>query len=452
MVVGGLLFSLAAVACVTSGVTSDPPRADSERGGSQSGGAASSEAPATTAGDSANPSCEVPPGEPFVGEPRVELTDLGGSNGVSVAGAVYPHPDYEGNPWSQWGQGIVLPDGRFYSAIGDHIGPDGNSYIYEYDPGTGDLAMVGDVLSYVDHQAGSWGYGKIHGQMVAGPCGEVYISTYWGTYREIRFDASYSGDILMRLDPNGHTLTSLGVPMERLGTASLAGSAQHGLVFGEAVDPVLKQDSIDRGPFFVFDMMAEETVFVGPEEPHVGYRAMIVDEEGKAYYSIGGGELAVYDPETNELGTHPHALPGDWLRAATPPGPDGSIFGVTRDPDTFFVMRPSGEIESLGAAEGYTASMALSPDGAHFYYMPHAHGGAWEAGSPLIRVDTSTGEQEVVVELNPIVEESLGLTVGGTYNIAISPAGDTIYMGANAGTVGSDSTFEEVVLLVIHLP
>ena len=24
----------------------------------------------------------------------------------------YPHPGYEGNPWSQWGQGLVLDDGR----------------------------------------------------------------------------------------------------------------------------------------------------------------------------------------------------------------------------------------------------------------------------------------------------------------------------------------------------
>ena len=36
--------------------------------------------------------------------------------------------------------------------------------------------------------------------------------------------------------------------------------------------------------------------------------------------------------------------------------------------------------------------------------------------------------------------------------MAVSPAGDTIYMGANAGPLGADDGFGEVVLLVIHLP
>ena len=34
-----------------------------------------------------------------------------------VTGVVYPRPDYDGNPWSQWGQGVVLPDGRVISAV-----------------------------------------------------------------------------------------------------------------------------------------------------------------------------------------------------------------------------------------------------------------------------------------------------------------------------------------------
>ena len=36
-----------------------------------------------------------------------------------------------GEPWSQWGQGVVLDDGRFISAVGDHRGRDGNAYVYE---------------------------------------------------------------------------------------------------------------------------------------------------------------------------------------------------------------------------------------------------------------------------------------------------------------------------------
>ena len=406
----------------------------------------------TTGTTPASSGCDIPPGEPFVGGPTVDLVDLGGSEGVRVEGVRYPRPDYEGNPWTQWGQGIVLPDGRFVSGIGDQLGPDGNSYLYEYNPEAGTLTMLGDILSYVDHVPGTWGYGKIHGQMVSGPCGEIYFSTYWGSYRGLEFEGDYRGDILFRLDPYDRTLSPLGVPVDLHGQASLASAPTLGLVFGESIDPVLKEQGVDQGPLFVYDVQQEKIVFLGPESPHVGFRSILVDSRGRAYYSVGDGELAIYDPESGELDTHPATLPGNWLRAVTEVADDGSVYGVTREPDAFFALRPNGEIVDLGEAEGYTTSIALTPDGDHFFYMPIAHGNAWKLGGALTRVNTSTGRQEVVVKLNPLVEEGLGLTVGGTYNVAVSPDGKTVYVGANVSPLGDDSGFGEVVLLVIHLP
>ena len=396
--------------------------------------------------------CDLPAGEPFVGGPSADLIDLGLVNGVRVEGVRYPRPDYDGEPWTQWGQGIVLPDGRFLSAIGDQLGPDGNSFLYEYDPATGSVATLGDVLSYVNHEPGTWGYGKIHGQMVAGPCGAVYFSTYWGSYRGLEFAGEYRGDVLFRLDPYGRTLAALGVPVDLHGQASLASSPSHGLVFGESIDPIIKGEGIDQGPFFAYDVQREEVVFLGPESPHVGYRSILVDTRGRAFYSIGNGQLAVYDPDTGAVETHPSTMPGEWLRAVTVVASDGSVYGVTREPDAFFVLRPDGKMEDLGEASGYTTSLALSSDEEHFFYMPNAHGNAWELGGALTRVSTSNGQQEVVVELNRLVEDGLGLTLGGTYNVAVSPEGKTVYVGANASPVGDDSGFGEVVLLVVHLP
>ena len=43
-----------------------------------------------------------------------------GPDRAGVEAVVYPRPDYEGRPWSQWGQGFALEDGRFLSAIGDN--------------------------------------------------------------------------------------------------------------------------------------------------------------------------------------------------------------------------------------------------------------------------------------------------------------------------------------------
>lgn len=396
--------------------------------------------------------CDLPEGQPLVDGDSAELVELGEVGGATISAAIYPHPEYEGNPWSQWGQGIVVEDGRFFSAIGDHLGIDGNSYVYEFDPSSRELTMVGDVLGFVDHVPGTWGYGKIHSQMVPGPCGEIYFSTYWGTFRQIEFQGNYTGDLLFRLDPYGRTMAPLQVPVEFHGQASLGAAPERGLVYGEAVDPVLKNDEVDRGPFFVYDVVNEEVVFTGPDEPHVGYRSILVDAEGTAYYSIGESKLASYVPDTGELVTAEFTLPGNWLRAVTNPSPDGSVYGATVDPDAFFALRPDRTIEDLGAAVEYTTSLGLSPDGSQIYYMPGAHGYSAEWGSPLISVDTVTGEQRTIAELNEIVETELGYTVGGTYDIAVSPSGETIYMGVNANVVGGDGTFGEVLLLVIDLP
>ncbi|MCI0426043.1 MAG: hypothetical protein L0Z47_09395 [Actinobacteria bacterium] len=412
----------------------------------------------TQAGDTEAPDeesvagCAFAQGEPLTREVSVPLSHLGESNGVRVEGALYPRPEYEGNPWSQWGQGLVLGDGRFLSAIGDHRGSDGNSFIYEYDPQSGRLTLLADVLSHTDHDPGTWGYGKVHGQLVSGPCGEVYFSTYWGTTSGLEFEGNYRGDLLFRLDPEAMTMSPLGVPIEFHGQASLASDPQSGLVYGESVDPIERARGNEVGPFFAYDVRQEEVVYRGPDSPHVGYRNMIVDQIGRAYYSIGDGRLAVYDPATSSISELDGRLPGEWLRASTLPGPDGRVFGVTVEPDSFFALSSDGSIEELGEATGYTTSLALAPGGEAFYYLSEAHGQAWRSGAPLMRVDTTTGRQETLVELNPLVERGLGHIVGGSYNLAVSADGDSVFIGVNASPPGDDSGFGEVILLVVHLP
>jgi hypothetical protein len=165
---------------------------------------------------SSSAACQQAPGDPW-GDPEMvasATTVLEDGDAVEkVEAVVYPHPDYEGDPWSQWGQGVVLPDGRHLSAIGDHLGPDGNSYVYEYSPSDRELMLITDVLGRTDHEQGTWGYGKIHGQMVLGDCGEVYFSTYWGTNDGLTYEPPYTGDLLFRLQPDARSIANLGVPV-----------------------------------------------------------------------------------------------------------------------------------------------------------------------------------------------------------------------------------------------
>ena len=378
------------------------------------------------------------------------MVTLADDDGLVVRAAVYPRPDYEGNPWSQWGQGVVLDDGRFISAIGDHIGPDGDSFIYEYDPSDDRLTQISDVLSLTDHQDGEWGYGKIHAQMVAGPCGEVFAATYWGTVGDLVYEGNYHGDVLLRLDPEERTVENVGPIAEGHGVPSMAGWAEGGLLYAEAANPELFDPQ--RGMFVALDMATGEQVFATPDdEDHRGFRAMAVDGEGRVMFSRADGRLARWDPVSGELTDLDVTLPGIFLRASTPPASDGTVYLVTQDPNVLFALEPDGELRELGELDGYTASIAVAPDGSRLWYVPHAHGGAAEVGTPVIEVDTDSGGQHTLVELDPLAQEALGLSLGGSYNIAVDPGGTRLYVGLNAAEVGAEDLFGEVVLVVVEL-
>lgn len=408
------------------------------------------ETPATTAATTAAGCSPEPEGIPFQEAVTATATTLlERSDGLVVEAVMYPHPAYEGRPWSQWGQGVTLADGRHFSAIGDHQARDGNSYVFEYDPATSTLTGIGDILTMVDHQDGAWGYGKVHAQMVQGACGEIYFSSYWGSRRNIEFADGYEGDILFEIDPDGRTITPHRVILSEHGVPSMAASPDGTLLYAEAVDPLIAEQN--QGAFVVLDPDDDSIVFVDERTDHTGFRSIAVDREGRAYYSVGGGRLAVYDPATNEAGEVSATLPGEFLRAATGPAPDGTIYGATRRPDAFFALSPDGGIRDLGLARGYTTSMALSPDGSTFFYVPDAHGAAWQSDTPLVAVDTATGEDRVIVELDPLARDAFGIHLGGTYNITIDPSGTRLYIGMNAGSAEDDG-FGEVVLVIVDLP
>jgi hypothetical protein len=377
-----------------------------------------------------------------------------------VALVRYPRPDRAPggtNPWSQWGQALVLRDGRVLSAMGDHQGRNGNSYVFVYDPETKRLTRFGDVLSHVDHRDGAWGYGKIHGQIVAGRCGEAFFATYWGSPTGLEYGDGYTGDLVFRIDTSTLSIEPLGVPVPEHGVPSLAGFGRDELVYGEAVDPHSGEArDQQRGELFVYDTVKRKTIFRSSDRTNALFRNIMIDGRGRAYVADADGKLLVYEKGASELRPAGVQLPGGgWLRASTKPAPDGTVYGVTQglDEDSYwlFALQPDMAVRSLGKARGYTASLALDARGSRLYYVPGAHGDSYETGTPVMAVDTRTGEQDVLVELNRLAEDELGLTLGGSYSVAFDAKRRVLYVGLNAG-VSRDDPWGEVALAVISLP
>lgn len=430
---------LVATACGSPAPTATPEPA-------ATAGATASARPAASGGGSECPS--VRPAAPKGETATAKVLAEGTNQAPRVSGVVYPRPQHEGNPWSQWGQGIVLPDGRFLSAIGDHQGVDGNSYLYVFDPQGGELTRFSDVATPLGHRRGGFGYGKVHAQMVQPNCDEVIVATYWGTRKGLKYGGGYTGDHLMSVDTATLQVTDLGVPVPNRGITSLG--AHGDLVYGEAVDPEGRpgDDNDDTGTFFVFDTQSRKVTYAKDDTRHIGFRNMAVDGDGRAYLAMKDGGLLRYEPG-GELVEHDQRLPDGWLRASTVPTEDGTVYAVTRQPERYVAILADGSIDDLGAASGYIASMALSQDGSEFYVIPGAHGDSWEKGTPLLAVDVETGREREVVRLAPLVQKGLGLTPGGTYNIAVDRATGRIFVGLNAGTT-SDEPWGEVVLVTVE--
>ena len=94
--------------------------------------------------------------------------------GVTVAKApppvdflFFPGQDYPGKPWSVWGDSIVA-NGKYYASIGDHLAPQGNAFVYEFDPEKKSFRLLLDLRRLLALPEGHYTPGKFHSRLDLG--------------------------------------------------------------------------------------------------------------------------------------------------------------------------------------------------------------------------------------------------------------------------------------------
>lgn len=383
-------------------------------------------------------------------------------DGVTIARAAptidfvyYGEQTYPGKPWSVWGDGCVA-DGKYYSAVGDHLAPRGNAFLYEYDPQTKSLRTLVDVKKLLDLPEGHYTPGKIHSRVDVGRDGYLYFGTHRGSTRVTTDEHHYMGDWIIRHHPGkGQTeiVAHAPVPKHCVPTSVLDPDRlifYGGTAAGNRRDPVM---------FFAYDIKGRRVLHSLKDGP---YRYLaFARSTGRVYYvNEDRGPLMRYDPAS---GQGPQRIEGSiGLRAATEETPSGFIYTVaTRGDGTLFRFDTKSEkIVELGSAavagETYITTLDVDSTGRFLYYIPGAHGGSQRDGAPVVQFDVKTRKKKVIAFLHPFYQKKYGYTPLGTFGSAVSHDGSQLFITWNGNRGGPDRRgrlgFDTCALTVIHIP
>jgi hypothetical protein len=367
----------------------------------------------------------------------------------------YPCQTYPGNIWSNWGDGLAV-NGKYYSSIGDHKAPDGNAFVYEYDPASKVLRLLVDIVQLIKQMMGMYTPGKVHSRIDMGKDGWLYFSTHRGSGTVTKDDKyGFKGDWILRCDPKtgkSEVVAHGPIPKHCIPTGLLDPDRMifYGGTAGGATPEV---------QFLVYDVTKRQVIYSCTEGPS---RAMIFAKStGNIYYVPGRedevGEVVRFDPRK---ATDPVKIGVSLgLRAASEESPQGIVYTVSKskgggDSELFAFNTKTEKAEPLGnAAVGvntYITTLDLDPSGRYLYYVPGAHGGSQKDNTAVVQYDTKTKTRKVIAFLHPHFEEKFGATLVGTYSVAVDPKGDKLYVTWNVSR--GSRAWDSCALMVIHIP
>jgi len=367
----------------------------------------------------------------------------------------YPGQTYPGQPWSVWGDSLAVK-GKYYSAIGDHKKPQGNAFVFEYDPRTKRLRTLVNLKTLLALPAGHYMPGKIHSRLDMGSDGWLYFGTHRGGTRVTTDQYHYQGDWIVRHHPQTGKTEKVAhgpVPRHCIPTSVLDPERlifYGGTAAGNRSDPVM---------FFAYDIRKRKVLHTAKDGP---YRYLIFAKStGRVYYcNKDEGPLMRYDPAE---GKPPRQIPGKiGLRSATQETRDGHVYTVsTRGDATVWRFNTKTEkIDRIGTAgvgsQSYITSIDVDPTGRYLYYTPGAHGGSQRDGTPIVQFDVKTGKKKVLAFLHPFYKDKYGYTLLGTFGSALSEDGSKLYVTWNGNRGGADRRgrhpFDTCAMTVIHIP
>ena len=378
----------------------------------------------------------------------------------------FPRQDYEGKPWSNWGDSLAI-NGKYYASIGDHYSqlsskgdPNliGNAFVYEYDPAKKTFRELVEVRKLLNMPDGHYVPAKIHGRLDMDDEGWLYFSTHRGSTTVTVDKFHYQGDWIIRVRPSdGKTEVLACGPVPKHCIPNSVLDPQRKIFYGGTAPGSAADGAGVR--FFAYDINKKKVIFDGPDGPA---RYMIFAKStGRIYYTPskedGVGQLVRFDPYHPGPPTPINTEIG--LRSATQETPQGIVYTVSKGGKAgesllFAFDTTTEKVTELGPAQvgemNYITTIDADPTGRYLYYIPGAHGGSERDGSAVVQFDVKTKQRKVIAFLHPFYQEKYGVTLAGTFSSAIDSDGSKLYVNWNANRGGR--VWDCCALTVIHIP
>ncbi len=376
-----------------------------------------------------------------------------------------PGQTYPGKLWSVWGDGSTSGN-SYYTGIGDHDSPRGVAHVYEYDAVKKQIRLLMNVRSFLEApgrmpQGMDYTPGKIHGRVEAGKDGWVYFSTHRGSTNDNTTDKrGYKGDHIYRVNPvTGKSEIVVSGPMEKH-TIPASVLDPERMIFYGGTNP--GNDAAEKEIWFLaYDVRNKKMLKKTPG----GFDryAIFSSGTGRVYWkSIGSKtDTAVYsggyryDPKTNLL-TRIEGIPR--VRACTDESRAGLVYGFSQDNNDLWAFDTKQEkLSVIGPAmvgkQSYVTSVDLDPlTNRYLYYVPGAHGGAEEDGTPVIQYDLKTRTRKVIAFMSAFYKQKYGYTPDGTFSTAVNKDGSILFITWNGKRPSLVKGWNTVAMTAIHIP
>ncbi len=211
-----------------------------------------------------------------------------------LLGHAYKIPSEYTNQESGYFSIIEGHNGRLYIGAAKY-GVDG--YLLEFDPKAETFRMVMDVQKVIGTDAkGFAAQAKIHTRNNVGASGKVYVGSKQGYPDKGEKRDDYSGGYVLAYDPKTGAAENFGLAFPHQGVISVMPDEERGVAY---VSTCSDDRPIDHTHFMILDLAKKSYRDLGDlEHP---YAFIVLDNRGRAYHPIRGGQMARYDPATDKL-------------------------------------------------------------------------------------------------------------------------------------------------------